>query len=58
MQLLDYGTETAPRHRALSAPAVIMLYTSASALMHGYSPASGHSAGALGLAVHLPWWLI
>ncbi len=58
MQLPDYSTETAPRHRALSASAVILLYTSALIIMNGYSPASAHSAGVLGLAVHLPWWLI
>lgn len=58
MLLPDNATEAAPKHRALSASAVILWYMSASAIVHGCSPASAHSAGALGLAVHLPWWLI
>lgn len=57
MQLPDYGTETVPKHGALGASAANLLYTSALAIMHGCSPASAHLAGALGLAVHLPWWL-
>jgi len=35
VQLPDYGRETAPKHRALSASAVILLYMLALAVMHG-----------------------